>query len=75
MDRSRETRDEQFWTARNFGVLLVFTALVSVALHAATGDWPAGLGGWGAAAFAGVGLVLLGHSLTQRDLTRHSVNQ
>ncbi|MFC7141634.1 hypothetical protein ACFQMA_17575 [Halosimplex aquaticum] len=75
MDRTRDTRDEQFWSARNFGALLVFTALVSVALRTTTGHWPADLGGWAAAAFAGVGLVLIGHSLTHRITAKQSVSQ
>lgn len=75
MARSEDARDEQFWSARNFGALLVFAAVVSVVLESTTGDWPSGLGGWGAAVFAGAGLVLLGHSLARRTATRKSVNQ
>ncbi|WP_436926642.1 hypothetical protein [Halosimplex amylolyticum] len=54
---------ETFWSALNTGALLVVAALRSPVLHSLSGEWPAGFGGRGAAAFAVVGVGLFGYSL------------
>ncbi|WP_459194354.1 hypothetical protein [Halosimplex sp. J119] len=75
MAASDDRRDEQFWSAWNFGALLIAAALVSVVRHGITGEWPAGFDGWAAIVFAAVGLALIGHSLAHRTAGRQSVNQ
>ncbi|WP_123538209.1 hypothetical protein [Halosimplex salinum] len=62
--RTKETpASEQLWSPRNVGLLFVAAGVVSPAILALSGEWPAGYGGWGATVFGVVGVVLIGYSV------------
>ncbi|WP_459191911.1 hypothetical protein [Halosimplex sp. J119] len=58
-----ESSTEQFWSAIGVGSLFVTAGAISPAVHALSGEWPAGYGGMVAAAFVVVGIFLFGYSL------------
>lgn len=54
---------EQFLSTLSVGCLFVVAGALSPAVHTLSGYWPAGHGGWVAAAFTVIGIALVGYSL------------